>query len=64
MDLPDDQGCSVVYFPSIQGQVTLLRLSQGEIDGLIVHDEDAPVDSVARVQHALESAGLTYQTSW
>lgn len=64
VDLPDDEGCSVVYFPSIQGQVTLLRLSQGEIDGLMVHDEDAPVASVARVQHALESAGLTYQTSW
>jgi hypothetical protein len=64
VDLPDDEGYSVVYFPSIQGKVTLLRLSQGEIDGLIVHDEDAPPAAVARVQHALELAGLTYQTSW
>jgi hypothetical protein len=55
---------SVVYFPSIQGRVALLKLDDGKVDALITHDEGAPASSLDEIQTVLERAGLPYQHSW
>lgn len=55
---------SVVYYPSIGGRVSLMRLDTGEVDALIVHDEEAPRESLRAIQNALEQAGAPFRTQW
>ena len=51
----------MVYYPSIGGRVSLMRLDTGEVDALIVHDEEAPRESLRAIQNALEAGRSTVQ---
>lgn len=55
---------SVVYFPSIKGRVVLMRFDTGEVDALIVHDDEVPRASITPIQAVLEGAGAPFRTRW
>lgn len=63
VDQPDDH-YAVVYVPAIKGRVKLMRLDTGEVDALIVHDDEVSPTSLDLIQGALERVGAPYQMAW